>query len=82
MSSVGVVGVEVAEDDAPESAFEAAKGFGGGIAGCESVPVVGLAESVTTDLGDGDAMQDSVELTVLRAAKENESQMRDAPSCP
>jgi hypothetical protein len=34
LSSVLVVGVEVAEDDAGEAAFEAAQGFGIGVTGC------------------------------------------------
>jgi hypothetical protein len=61
------VGVEVVEDDSDQSAFEAAQGFGAGVTGGEALAVVGLAESVESDLGDRDAVQGGVELTVTRA---------------
>ena len=67
LCSVFVVGVEVAENDSCEAAFEAAQRFGGGIAFGETVPVVGLAQAVEADLGDRDPVQGSVELTVARA---------------
>ena len=41
-----VVGVQVAEDDAGQAAFEAAQGFGTGVTVSESFAVVGLSESV------------------------------------
>src|SRR6185312_1736621 len=67
LSSVVVVGVEVAEDDSGEAAFEAAQGFGRGIARSDAVAVVGLPESVETDLGDCYPVQGGVELAVTRA---------------
>jgi hypothetical protein len=45
LNSVFVVGVQAAEDDADEAAFEAAQGFCGGIAGYRAFAVVGLAKT-------------------------------------
>jgi hypothetical protein len=64
LSSVFFVGVEVVEDDSGESAFEAAQGFGFGIAGIDAVSEVGLSQAVEADLSDGDAVQGDVELPV------------------
>ena len=60
-----MVGVEVMEDDAGQAAFEACAA----LQGCEApvssrCAVVGLAESVEADLGDGDAVQGGVELPI------------------
>ena len=59
-----MVSAEVVEDHAGQSAFEAAKGFGAGITGGQSLAVVGASKSVKADLGHGDAVQGGVELTV------------------
>lgn len=59
-----VVGVQVAEDDAGQAAFEATEGFGRRVAGGEPPAVLGLAEAVYADLSDGDAVQRGVELSV------------------
>jgi hypothetical protein len=60
-----VVGVEVVEDDAGQATFEAAQGLSAGGAGITPFGVVGPAEAVEADLGDGDAVQGSIELTML-----------------
>jgi hypothetical protein len=67
LKSVLVVGVEVVENGAGEAAFEAAQGFCLGVTGGQTVAVVGLAESVETDLGDCYPVSGSVELAVARA---------------
>ncbi len=59
-----LVGVEVVKHHAGQAAFEAAQGFGAGVPGREAFAVVGLAEAVEADLGDGDAVQGGVELAV------------------
>jgi hypothetical protein len=52
-----VVGVEVAEDDAGQAAFEAVQSLAGGVAFGEAAAVVGLPEAVVqADLGDRDAV--------------------------
>lgn len=51
---------QVGKDLAGETAFEAAQGFGGGVAFGEAVSVVNQALAMDTDLGDGDAVQRGV----------------------
>ena len=63
-----VVSVEVAEDHAGQAAFEAAQSLGFGIAGSEPFAVVSLPRAVHADLGDRDAVQGGVELSVARAS--------------
>lgn len=67
LDSVLVVGVEVVEDDTSQAAFEAAQCLGLGIAGINAFAVIGLSQAIEADLGNGDAVQGSVELTIARA---------------
>src|SRR6478672_6167116 len=68
LNSVLLVGVQGVKDGSSEAAFEAAQRFGGGVADGEAVAVVSLSETVETDLGDSDAVQCGVELSVARAS--------------
>jgi hypothetical protein len=64
MLGVGI-GAQALIDDAGESAFEAAQGFGLGISACEAFAVVGVpGAGGQPDLGDSDAVQSGVELAV------------------
>jgi hypothetical protein len=56
------------KDGSSEAAFETAQRFGGGVARGEAVAIVGLSETVEPDLGDSDAVQGGVELSVARAS--------------
>lgn len=53
--------MQMVEHHPGQAAFEAAQGFGLGVAGGLALAVVGLSEAVEADLGDGDAVQSSVE---------------------
>jgi hypothetical protein len=68
-----VVGLEGVEHDAGEASFEAAQRFGGGHSLGLLLLVVGLAEAVHTDLGDGDAVDRGVELSVAGAGEADAS---------
>ena len=59
-----VVGVQVAEDDAGQAAFKAAKGFGAGITSRQALAVIRLPEAVHADLRHRDAVEGGVELAV------------------
>jgi hypothetical protein len=48
------IGVEMAEDDTGQAAFEAAQGFGRGVTDGDAMTVIGLPDSIETDLGDCD----------------------------
>jgi hypothetical protein len=65
--TIVVICTQVAEDDSGEAALEATQGFRSGVALIKAMPVVGPAESLETDLGDGNAVQCGVELAVARA---------------
>ena len=58
------VGEEGAVDDVGELAFEGSDGFGFGVAVGEALFQVGLGVGVAADLGDGDAVEGGVDLTV------------------
>src|ERR1700756_1344805 len=68
LGSVLVVVVAVGGGGAREATFEAAQGLGFGGASVKPFLVVPAAQSVESDLGNGDPVQCGVELTVARAA--------------
>jgi hypothetical protein len=64
LASVLVIDVKTVEDDAGQSAFEAAQRFRVRGAHVKSFAVVGTNEAIEADLGHGDTVQGGVELTI------------------
>jgi len=71
LASVLVIDVKTVEDDAGQSAFEAAQRFRVKGAHVKSFGVVGTTEAIEADLGHGDTVQGGVELTIPTALEDH-----------